>query len=175
MTSANARKIAVLTAVLMAAPTWAYTIDNGVTDVGDLDSLVQWIDTLSNSSPQTETQWINSILNPDTTFTLKTEDVMYSAVDGGGAWAFELQSNPGYYIIKNANFWAFFENKAAMNWAVFNLEGLPDGMNLGGAGQMTISHVSEFGGAQVPEPSSISLIAAGLLGLAATRRFAKKH
>lgn len=174
MINLRIKKMAALAAIVATTQGWAFTIDNGLTDVGELDSLVQWTDSLINSSPLTETEWVNSILNPDTAFTIKTEDVSYSMVDGGGAWAFELQSDPGYYIIKNATFWAFFENKAAMDWAVFNLEGLPSGMNLGGEGQMTISHVSEFGGTtQVPEPGSIGLIAAGLLGLAATRRFAK--
>lgn len=174
MIGADVKKIAALTAVLMTAPSWAFTIHSGFTDVGELDSLVQWTDSLINSNPETETQWVNSLLSPDTIFTIKTEDVSYYEVDGGGAWAFALMSDPGYYIIKNANFWALFENEASMSWAVFNLDGLPSGMNLGGDGQMTISHVSEFGGRQIPEPGSIGLIAAGLFGLAVTRRCIRK-
>ena len=161
-----------LVAVLATAQGWGYTIDSGAVDVGGLDQLLQWTDSLSNSNPTTETNWVNSILNPDTTFTVKTETVSYQEVDGGGAWAFELQSDPGYYLIKNATFWALFENKVALDWAVFNLSGLPSGINLGGSGELTISHVTEFGGTiNVPEPASLGVIAAGLLGLVAVRRF----
>lgn len=176
MNKSYSRKIAAAAALLAAAQGWCYTIDDGVTDVGGLDQLVQWTDSLSNSNPTTETNWVNSILNPDTTFTVKTETVAYIEVDGGEAWAFVLQSDPGYYIIKNAHFWALFENKASLGWAVFNLTGLPEDMNLGGSGELTISHASEFGGTtRVPEPGSVGLIAAGILGLAAARRFAKNQ
>lgn len=168
------RKIGAVVALLAATQGWSYTIDSGATDVGALDQLLQWTSSLPNSNPNSETNWANSFLNPDTTFTLRTETVSYSAVDGGGAWAFALQSDPGYYIIKNATFWALFKNEASLDWAVFSLAGLPSGINLGGSGQLTISHVSEFGGTKVPEPSSIGLIAAGLFGIAAMRRVAKK-
>lgn len=167
------RRTVAAVAMMAAAQGWSYTIDGGNTDVGALDQLLQWTGSLANSSPNTETNWANSILNPDTTFTLKTESVSYTAVDGGGAWAFALQSDPGYYIIKNARFWALFKNEASLDWAVFSLAGLPSGINLGGSGQLTISHVSELGGMKVPEPGSVGLIAAGLLGLAAMRRLVK--
>lgn len=169
-------KALIATGVMLAATgTWAYTINSGSTDVGSLDQLLQWTNSLQNSNPTTETNWVNSILNPDTTFTLKTETVSYTAVDGGGAYAFALLSDPGYYVIKNATFWALFQNNASTDWAVFNLDGLPSGINLGGSGQLTISHVSEFGGStSVPEPSSLGLLAAGILGLAAARRVLNK-
>lgn len=173
MNKSFSRRIAAAVVVLAANQGWAYTIGSSATDVGALDQLLQWTNSLPNSNPTTETNWANSILNPDTTFTLKTETVAYAEVDGGGAWAFALQSDPGYYIIKNANFWALFQNNASLDWAVFNLAGLPSDINLGGSGQLTISHVSEFGGVKVPEPGTVSLIGAGLLGLFATRRFAK--
>lgn len=161
--------------MLAATGSWAYTINSGSTNVGSLDPLLHWTNNLQNSNPTTETNWANSILNPDTTFTLKTESVSYTAVDGGGAYAFALQSDPGYYLIKNATFWALFQNNASTDWAVFNLDGLPSGINLGKGGQLTISHVSEFGGStRVPEPSSLGLLAAGVLGLAAARRFLNK-
>lgn len=162
-------------AMLAAGSGWSYTIDSGATDVGSLDAFINWTDSLSNSNPTTETNWVNSLLNPDTTFTLKTETVSYQAVDGGGAYAFALQSDPGYYVIKNATFWALFQNATSLDWAVFNLDGLPSGINLGGDDQLTISHVSEFGGAvNVPEPSSLGLLAAGIFGLAVARRFVNK-
>lgn len=173
MIKSIARKMTAVAAVLVVAQSWSYTIDSGAIDVGGQDQLVQWTNSLANSNPTTETNWVNSILNPDTTFTLKTETVSYQEVDDGGAWAFALQSDPGFYVIKNATFWALFDNKAALDWAVFNLDGLPSGINLGGSGELTISHVSEFSGTtSVPEPSTMSLIAIGLLGLVAARHYA---
>jgi hypothetical protein len=169
-----AKAVATAAAMLLATNSWAYTISGGSVDVGSLDTLLG-VTTLGNSNPVTETNWINSLLNPDTTFNLKTETVSYQAVDGGGAYAFALQSEPGYYIIKNAKFWAAFQNNASLDWAVFSLAGLPSKINLGGSGQFTISHVSEFGkGAQVPEPTSLGLLAAGMLGLVAARRMTRK-
>lgn len=168
----TALKTAVGIAALVAVTnSWGYTLSGGATDVGSADALVG-ISQLPNSGQQTETDWVNSLLNPDTTFTTKTETVSYSLVDGQTSiYAFALQSDPGWYIIKNATWWALFQNANSFDWAVFDEDLLPSRMNLGGTGELTISHVSEFGGSiNVPEPSSLTLLAAGLLGLVATRR-----
>lgn len=160
-----------IVALVVATNSWGYTISGGVTNVGSLDALIG-ISQLPNSGQQTETDWVNSLLNPDTTFTTKTETVSYSLVDGQTSiYTFALQSDPGWYIVKNATWSALFQNAASVDWAVFDDNLLPGGMNLGGTGELTISHVSEFGGStSVPEPSSLTLLVAGLLGLVATRR-----
>jgi hypothetical protein len=51
---------------------------------------------------------------------------------------------------------------------VFSTLGLPSGINLGND-EFVISHVTRLA-APVPEPASLALIGAGLLGLAAARR-----
>ena len=171
-------------ALVATTNSWGYTINSGATNVGLLDGLLG-IAQLANAGQQTETDWVNSLVDPNTTFNTKTETVSYSLVDGQTSiYAFSLQNDPGWYIIKNATWWALYQNVASTDWAVFNDSALPDGMNLGGTGQLTISHVTEFGTAacpgctpdeqSVPEPSSLGLLAAGILGLAAARRFIRK-
>ena len=104
--------------------------------------------------------------------------------DTGDIFAFNLNGDPfladtDYFIIKNTNKWALFENLANVDWGVFNINaeviggnwaGDLTGFNLGN-GEFTISHVTEFvGPASVPEPSISALLGIGLLGMIGVSR-----
>lgn len=142
------------------------------TDVGGLDSLIGQTGSLSNSNPTTETAWANSLLDPDATYYIKDENVALYAIAGHSTYyAFQLTGEPGYYIVKNAKFWALFENVSSGDWGVIDASLLPDKMNIGGK-NATVSHVTQLdrGGATpppdapVPVPGSLALLGIGLLG-----------
>lgn len=166
----------------LVGQSFGYTISGGVTDVGEIDTFIAETGATrgdrngalpgSGSSVENETAWINSILDPDTTYNTREETVSYYSVDGmSGVFAFRLETDPGYYILKNATNWAIFDNNASYGWGVFDISALTlDRWNLGSGGQMTISHVTEYGSATVPEPASLALLSIGLMSIAWMRR-----
>ncbi|MFT6907787.1 MAG: hypothetical protein ACJAS1_004473 [Oleiphilaceae bacterium] len=159
--------------VLFANPSWGITItdpsagaQNG-TNVGVVDNYINSVTGLSNSNPTTETAWVNSELSGTgitTTFAGKDEPVKYYGTDVANVFAFSMTSSEEYFVIKNARFWALYQNQNDLGWGVFNSVLLPSGMNLSSGSQ--ISHVSQFdsGSTSVPEPSTTLLLGAGLLG-----------
>lgn len=147
------------------------------TNVGSADTLIGVTGSLSpcgpGSSPAAEQCWANGLLGSSgsATYFDKEDPVSYYSTDIPSTYAFSLSGDPGYFIIKNATSWALFRNESDLGWGVFSTLGLPAGMNLGGTGQLTISHVTSFNGStSVPEPGSLALVGVGLLGIAMIRR-----
>jgi hypothetical protein len=169
--------VASLASVSSLAQAIDIQIGSSTIDVGQADTLVSLTSSLGScpggSSPSAETCWANSVLDPDATYFAKSEKVTYYQTDTANLYAFALVGDPGYYIIKNATYWALFQNLASTDWGVFSTALLPGGMNLGGTGELTISHVTSFNGTtSVPEPATLGMYLLGLLGVgfAARRR-----
>jgi len=141
------RKIALFAALLaatMAAPSWALTIGNApATDVGLLDLFVHAStkNELANSSPATEESWIEGILGFDVSYAQHGSEVPITATnEDPTAFAWQLADlESDYFLVKNAAFWALFQNVGNLAYAVVDADSgnLPDKMNFGNA---TISH-----------------------------------
>ena len=174
--------------MLFSSSAWGLMIKDpnaGIYDgtiIGTEDTFIKYTDDLDNSKPGTEEDWVNKELSfngETTTYTVKTEPVPYYNTDITGIYAFKLAgTDVGYFVIKNAKYWALFKNVYDFDWGVFNVSSLPPEMNLpsgsddiGDKDYFQISHVTEFGGTPpIPEPATLLLFGAGLAGLAAVGR-----
>ncbi len=147
------RKFAILIALLAAATapsSWALTIGNAPsTDVGLLDLFVHAStkNELPNSNPTTEENWIEGILGFDVAYSKYGNNVPITATNEDPtafAWLLaDLESD--YFLVKNAAYWALFENVGNLAYAVVDADSglLPDKMNFGNA---TISHYGVVNG-----------------------------
>ena len=144
------------------------------TYVGDIDFLLDVTDTLPNSNKKTEQAYIQDLLgDPDIMFEVKDETVFATpTVEDPNVLAFALPTEDRLFIVKNAKFWAAYENVELLNWGVIDTALLPSDMNLSST-QLEISHVSMFSGytppspppPSVPIPATVWLFASGLLGM----------
>ena len=98
-------------------------------DVGALDTLVDGVATLPNSSEATETDFVQLVLGPDATFEIKLDPVLAlnaydpedaAAIDPAVIAADLTPYDSDYFLVKNSTTWALFENTFELNWAVID-------------------------------------------------------
>lgn len=166
----------------LASAASALTIGSSpATDVGELDVFLfaSTKNELPNSSPAAEEAWVEGLLGFDVSYMAYGNNVPITATnEDSTVFAWELaDASAGYFLIKNAAFWAIFQNMSDLSYAVVDADSglLPANMNFGNA---TISHygvVSGDGGdpddrTTVPLPSPLLLIGLGLACLGYARR-----
>lgn len=170
-----------LVGLLSSTASWAIMIMGN--DVGSVDNIIGATNDLDGanplcgpgSDPASEMCWASDQPGvPSLSYSTKNSGVAVIYNVGRTLAAFKLESNPAYFLVKNAQAWVLLENNSRTNWGVLDLtdsalSGLK--LNLGKADQLTISHVTEFNGSKsVPEPAGLAFAMAGILGLSLLRR-----
>lgn len=157
----------------LSGSAFGFFIDDGATNVGDLDKGLYTDGVLGN--PTSEAAWASEKLGFTVTASddTKIDPAFFTQVDDSDSViAIALLTSPGYYLIKDAQTTVLFENLASFDWAVLDLEVYFGTNKLDDSSELFLSHLTEFEGdnVTVPEPGAMGLIGLGLIGLGFFRR-----
>lgn len=189
------KSVVAAAAVLGLSGTAQAVIINGA-DAGDIDTLVGQTSQLNSanggaggdcsenaSNPEDESCWASNVLGFEVSLVESTSKQSYvqSTSDPGiYGFAFPAGSTPGYYLLKNAQWWGLFDNRDSLAYAVFDPSGFVGQVKIP-SGDLTISHVrvgpnenggGGGGGTPIPLPGTVALLGLGLLaaGFARSRK-----
>lgn len=141
-------------------------------DVGELDTFVSSSiqSDLGNANPETEQDWVESVLGYSVTLEGKNEPVeIFTTQDSDSVVAFNLEYSPGLFVVKDGQDFVLFENNPSLDWGVLDLN---EYFGLNKLEDLQFSHVTEFNGQPtvVPEPSTLALLGLGLVAVGAGSR-----
>jgi len=173
---------ALTAALLLGGSSFATAIP--YSDVGTVDTFIQSAK-LANSGDDFVQNWVEGVLGFEVAFNSDDKIDGYAAWQqvtgdpvGTDLWALAFDKPYDYFVVKTGNLQVTNANTFLYQNISDMAHGVIDLNNFGGSYDILvgkISHTSPYGGStSVPEPSSLGLLAIGMLGLATARRFLNK-